>query len=299
MSTTRKALDGLAISAMVGLCLCWGFQQVAIKFTAQYMSPVMQLALRSLIAALLVGVLMAWRREGFALRDGTLLPGLAAGALFAAEFLCISIGLVHTTASHMVVFLYTAPIFTVLGLHWLVAAERMRMLQWSGIVLAFAGIATAFSDGFGNAGTSSNGLLGDALGILAGILWAATTILIRRSALSEAPATKTLLYQLAVSGVLLLAFACWLQPWSGVVVNGTVIASLFFQAVVIAFISFLIWFWMLRHYLASRLSVFSFLTPLFGVGFGMVLLNDPVNLRFAIGAALVLGGIVLVNFRKA
>ena len=186
MSTTRKSLDGVAIISMLILCVCWGYQQVAIKLTAEYMSPVMQLALRSLIAAALVGALMAWRREGFSLRDGTLMPGLMAGILFAAEFLCISIGLIHTTASHMVVFLYTAPIFTVLGLHWLVASERMGALQWCGIVLAFAGIATAFSDGFSHPGAHPNGLLGDALGILAGILWASTTILIRRSALSEA-----------------------------------------------------------------------------------------------------------------
>ena len=281
MTTHRKALDGFAISIMVVLCVCWGFQQVAIKVTAQFMSPLMQLALRSILAAMLVGSLMACRREGFSLRDGTVLPGLMAGTLFAAEFLCISVGLTLTTASHMVVFLYTAPIFTVLGLHWLIAGERMGVVQWGGIVLAFAGIGMAFGDGFSNTSANANGLIGDALGILAGILWAATTILIRRSALSEAPATKTLLYQLAVSGALLLLLAAVPMLRAPVVINSMVLASLFFQAVVIAFISFLLWFWMLRHYLASRLSVFSFLTPLFGVGFGMLLLDDPVNLRKA------------------
>lgn len=242
MSAARKSLDGLAISAMVVLCVCWGFQQVAIKLTAPFMTPVMQLAIRSLVAALLVGGLMAWRREGFSFKDGTLLPGLMAGTLFAAEFLCVSVGLVHTTASHMVVFLYTAPIFTVLGLHFLISSERMGPLQWIGIVLAFVGIAIAFSDGFSNAASSSTGLLGDALGILAAILWAATTIVIRRSALSEAPATKTLLYQLAVSGVLLLVLATASSLKAPITINTTVIVSLIFQAVVIAFLSFLMWF---------------------------------------------------------
>ena len=298
MSSSRKSLDSLAISAMIVLCICWGFQQVAIKVVAQYMSPVMQLALRSLIAAVLVGGLMLWRREGFDWRDGTLWPGLAAGALFAGEFLCVSVGLTLTTASHMVVFLYTAPIFTVLGLHWLVSGERLGVWQWCGIGLAFSGIAVVFGDGFLHATPNLNGLLGDMLGILGAILWAATTIVIRRSALSEAPATKTLLYQLSVSGLLLLLFALLSGLASNIVLNTVVIASLFFQAVVIGFFSFLVWFWMLRHYLASRLSTFSFLTPLFGVGFGVLLLDDPVNVRFGIGALLVLGGIVMVNLRK-
>ncbi len=73
--------------------------------------------------------------------------------------------------------------------------------------------------------------------------------------------------------------------------------SLAFQSVIVVFASFLAWFWMLRRYLASRLSVFSFLTPLFGVGFGVLLLGDPVDGRFAGGALCVLVGILLVNLR--
>ena len=297
MTAVRKPLDTFAMTMMLALSVIWGLQQVAVKMAAPDMSPIMQTGLRSSIAALLVCTLI-WFRGGVSAPAGTFWPGLAAGALFAIEFLCISVGLEYTTASHMSVFLYTAPVFTVLGLHWLVPGERLRPVQWLGVLAAFAGIALAFSNGFAEQRRGWAGmLLGDALGVFGGLFWAATTVLIRRSRLSEAPPTVTLLYQLGGAGVILLAISALLGQATSFSMTRTVWISLFFQSVVVGFVSFLAWFWMLRHYLASRISVFSFLTPLFGVGFGVLLMDDPIGTRFAGGAALVLAGIVMVNLR--
>ncbi len=297
--THRKPLDAFAINLMLVLCMLWGLQQVAVKTAVPYMGAILQIGLRSAVAALMVCVLIWWRGDRLSLRDGTFWPGIGAGVLFAMEFLCIALGLQYTTASHMSVFLYTAPIFTVLGLHWSIAGERLGMMQWAGALAAFAGIAVAFSEGFtAQSRDWSDMLIGDALGVLGGIFWSATTILIRRSALSEAPPATTLLYQLGSCGLILLAIAAIGGQASTAVLNGVVWASLVFQSVIVAFFSYLLWFWMLRTYLASRLSVFSFLTPMFGVGFGVLLLDDSVDIRFAIGAALVMVGVVMVNLRK-
>ncbi|CAG2145901.1 putative cystine transporter YijE [Cupriavidus campinensis] len=291
----RRPLDGTAIGLMVLLCAAWGLQQVVIKVTAPLMGAVLQAGVRSAIAALLVFAFASWRGTPLWQRDGTLRPGLVAGLLFGAEFFCIFVGLGHTTASRMAVFLYTAPIFTALGLHLFVPGEHLRRGQWLGVVLAFCGMALAFVDGIVAPSAHASTLLGDALGVVAGALWAATTIVVRASSLSSAPASKTLLYQLAVSAVLLLAMALAAGQAGRVEVNGMVVASLFYQSVLIAFASYLTWFWLLRQYLASRLSVFSFLTPLFGVAFGVLLMHDAVGLRFGAAAVLVLLGIVLVN----
>ena len=296
MTSARKPLDWSIACLMLVLCACWGLQQVAIKIAAPNMGTILQTGVRSLIAALLVGLLMLWQRIPFAERDRTLLPGLLAGVLFAAEFLCVSVGLNHTSASRMVVYLYMAPIFTVLGLHWLVPGEQLRWRQWCGILLAFIGIALAFATGL-SAPHASGMLLGDMLGVAAAALWSATTLLVRGSTLSEAPPTKTLLYQLAVSAVLVLPLAMVLGETSTVAMNQLAWISLLFQSVIVTFASYLAWFWILRHYLVSRISVFSFLTPLFGVGFGVLLLHEAVDLRFALGAVLVIGGIILVNLR--
>jgi drug/metabolite transporter (DMT)-like permease len=297
MNAVRQPLDSFAMTTMLALSVVWGLQQVAVKMAAPDMSPIMQTGLRSSVAAFLVCLLIWWRGAAPVPRD-TFWPGVGAAMLFALEFLCISVGLEYTTASHMSVFLYTAPVFTVLGLHWLVPGERLRPVQWLGVLAAFAGIALAFSNGFAEQNQDwFDILVGDALGVLGGLFWAATTVLIRRSALSEAPPTVTLLYQLGGAGVILLVIAASLGQATSFSMTGMVWASLFFQSVIVGFVSFLAWFWMLRRYLASRISVFSFLTPLFGVLFGVVLMNDPIGLRFAGGAALVLAGIVLVNLR--
>jgi len=292
---TRQALDSRAITLMLVLCAIWGMQQVVLKATAHDIAPIMQIALRSGVAALLVGLVMWWRKEPMNLRDGTLRPGMVVGVLFALEFLLVAEGLRHTSASHMVVFLYTAPMFAALGLAWRLPAERLGWLQWLGIALAFGGIAVTFLGRAPAASPASGDMLwGDLLGLLGGVAWAATTVVVRSSSLSKAPATQTLLYQLVSAFVLLLvgAFATGQARFNP---TPTVWASLAFHTLVVSFASFLVWFWLLRQYLASRLGVFSFLTPLFGIVFGVWLLGEPMELRFLLGALPVLLGIVLVS----
>ena len=290
----RKALDARAFSLMLGLTALWGFQQVAIKLTAPDISLVMQAGLRSVIATALLLAWAQWRGTPLFGRDGTLGAGIAAGLLFGGEFIFIYGGLQHTAASRMVVFIYLAPVLTALGLHWLVPGEKLVRTQWVGVLVAFAGIALAFGDGFA---TARGSLLGDFFGLLAALLWAATTVLIRATGLARISAAKTLFYQLVVSAPMLLAASLLMGEKGVVALTPLALASLAYQGVLVAFGSYLVWFWLLTRYLAARLSVFSFLTPLFGVLFGVLILREPLTPSF-IGAALLVGaGIVLVNRR--
>ena len=293
MSSERKPADALAVSMMVVLCMCWGFQQVTIKIAAAGISPIMQAGLRSIIATLL---LLGWARlRGIPLfgRDGTLPGGLAAGVLFAAEFVFIYAGLTYTAASRMVVFIYLAPCLTALGLQWFVPGERLNAVQWAGVMLAFLGVALAFADGFSTAAGPT--LIGDAFGVIAAALWAATTVLVRSTRLTSASAAKTLFYQLAISALVLPLVSLAVGETGVSALTPTVVASLAYQSVIVAFASYLAWFWLLTRYLAGRIAVFSFLTPLFGVAFGVIFLSEPVSAAF-LGAALLVGaGIALVN----
>jgi drug/metabolite transporter (DMT)-like permease len=295
MSTTRKDLDGFVIATMALLCAIWGAQQVAIKLAAHDVAPVMQVGLRSGLSALLVLVLMRARGERLSLRDGTLRPGLAAGVLFAAEFMFVAEALRRTSASHVAVLLYTSPIFTAIGLHLAVRGERLGRRQWLGILLAFSGIAVAFGGGWAHGGSSPTLLVGDLLAVLAGASWGATTVVVRGSTLSDAAPAKTLLYQLTVATLLLLGFAALSGQLTRVSLTPIAWASLLFQGVVVSFASYLAWFWLLRRYAASQVSVFSFLTPLFGVTFGVLVLGEHIDLSFGAGAALVLAGITVVS----
>jgi len=292
LNPTRKPLDATAVALMVLLCLVWGLSQVTTKLAAEGVSLVTQAALRSAVAAAL---LFAWMRlRGMPLfdRDRTLVPGVLAGLLFGGEFVFIFLGLGHTDAARMVVFVYLAPCFTAIGLAWFVPGEKMNARQWLGVLVAFGGLVLAFADAFSSARAT---LLGDLFGVIGGMFWAATTVLIRATRLAAISAGKTLFYQLAVSAVMLAALALAFGEPGVTRLTPVVVASLLYQCVIVAFASFLLWFWLLKHYLASRLSVFSFLTPLFGVAAGMLMLGEPVTAAF-LGAAMLVGaGIYLVN----
>lgn len=293
----RKALDASAISIMTVLCMIWGLQQVALKAAAHDITPLLQIALRSGIAAILVWLLMSLRGQRLQFNDGYWRAGLVVGGLFALEFLLLGEALRFTSASHAVVLLYTAPIFIALGLHWKLPSERLSLMQWCGIALAFVGIVVTF---LGNSPSNhSNDLIsdmlwGDFLALLAGIAWGATTVIIRLSNLSEAPATQTLLYQL-LGGFILLILAALLLKQVHIIASPMMLGSLLFQALIVSFASYLLWFWLLKKYLASRLGVFSFLTPLFGMLFGVWLLNEPLEQNFIIGTLLVLIGVGIVS----
>lgn len=277
---------------MVLLCFIWGLSQVTTKLAAEGVSLVTQAALRSVVAAVLLFGWMRMRRMPLFERDGTLRAGILAGLLFGGEFVFIFVGLGHTDAARMVVFIYLAPCFAAVGLAWFVPGEKMNAKQWAGVVTAFGGLVLAFADAFS---TSRSTLLGDLCGLVGGVLWAATTVLIRATRLATISAGKTLFYQLAVSAVMLALLAVAFGEPGVTKLTPVVVLSLAYQCVIVAFASFLAWFWLLTRYLASRLSVFSFLTPLFGVAAGVILLGEPVTAAFLGAAVLVGAGIFLVN----
>jgi drug/metabolite transporter (DMT)-like permease len=291
----KSHLDALAVTTLVVCCFLWGLNQVAAKAALPEIGALWQAALRSTGAAAL---LWLWARaRGISLfdRDGTLPGGLLAGALFAAEFFCIFVGLQFTTASRMVVFIYTSPFVVALGMPLISRAERLHAVQAIGLVLAFAGVASAFSEGFSQPAAGPQQWIGDALGILAGILWGATTLAIRATKLTHASAEKTLFYQLAVSAVLLLAGAAAPAPPPLHALSPLAWGSLAFQVVVVSFASYLVWFWLIRHYPATRIASFTMLTPVFGLILGSLLLAEPITARLLIALATVAAGILLVN----
>ncbi len=289
----KNELDRLAIGLMVLFCTIWGLQQVAIKLASAGISPVWQAGLRSIGASVIV---FAWARlRGVKLfeRDGSLLPGLLAGLLFAAEFAMIFLGLQYTTASRGVIFLYTAPFFVALGALWLLPLERMRRAQWGGMALAFAGVLVLFGEHL--FAPAAGAWVGDLMIFCAAALWAATTLTVKASALARASAEKTLLYQLAVSAVALPLLSLALGEPRVFAPTTLVWASLLFQVVIVAGASYLGWFWLIRQYPATRLSSFSFLTPVMGVLAGGLLLGEPLTPGVLAALLLVGTGIWVAN----
>jgi drug/metabolite transporter (DMT)-like permease len=292
-SAVARPLDAMAAAVAVVLCLSWGFNQVAVKLALPEIPPLIQAAFRSTFGALIV---VAWARaRGVKLMepDGTLIPGIVAGILFGLEFLLIYRGLVWTSASRASLFIYTAPFVVVIGARWLLPGDRFDRWQWTGLLLSFAGMLVAF--GVPTPGGDRYQLIGDLMLVLAGAAWAATTLLIKATRLVRVSYEKMLLYQLIVSAPMLALCA---QVFGERVVeppSAVALGSLLYQTVWVVAVTFLAWFALIQRYSASRLSVFTFLTPLFGIAAGHMVLGDPLTPAFALAALLVVAGLVLVN----
>lgn len=289
----KTELDRMAIGLMILFCMIWGVQQVAIKLASTGISPVWQAGLRSIVATVIV---LGWtfvRRVNVFQRDGTLLPGLLAGLLFAAEFALIFIGLQHTSASRGVIFLYTAPFFVALGAVWLLPQEPMRRAQWAGMALAFAGVLILFGEGL--ISSAGGEWVGDLLILIGAGFWAATTLTVKATALIRISAEKTLLYQLGVSALVLPLLSLILGEPGVFAPSPLVWASMLFQVVIVAGVSYVGWFWLVRHYPATRLSTFSFLTPVMGVLAGGLFLGEALSQTVFLALGLVGAGIWVAN----
>ena len=293
MNEQRQALDVVAMATLLVLCASWGLQQVSIKIVNQGISPLIQSGIRSAGAAILLLIWMRVRREPLMQKDGTLWWGIAAGILFAGEFLLIYWGLEFTFASRSSIFLYLSPFVVALGAQLFIPEERLSLVQVVGLCCAFAGIVFAFSESLSF--PTYRMLIGDTMIVGAAVFWGSTTVLIKASPLARIKPSKTLLYQLAVSAVVLPIGAMVKGEPGIVMLNSIIVANVLYQTVWVAFITYLAWFWLIRNYPPSRLASFTFCTPLFGVLAGGLLLKEPITAKLLIALVCVGLGIYLVN----
>lgn len=273
--------------------MSWGFNNVAIKLAIHDIPPLIQSSARSAIAAILVGAWTQARGIPLFKRDGTLRAGILAGVLFALEFLLIYRGLVWTTATRGVLFLYLAPFFVVIGSRWLIPGDHFHVSQWLGLLLSFVGIVIAF--GLPTPAADSRQVLGDLMLVGGAAAWAATTLTIKASALNRISAEKTLLYQLVVSAPLLGLGAIVFGERITATPSAVALGAFAYQTIYVVSITFTIWFVLVVRYSTARLSVFTFLAPLFGVAAGHLVLGEPLTPAFAVAVALVAAGLLLVN----
>lgn len=293
MRPLHSELDRPAMVLMVVLCTVWGLQQVAIKLAGAGISPIWQAGLRSIGATVLIWAWASLRGVKLWQADGTLFPGIVAGLLFAGEFALIFWGLEYTNASRGILFLYTAPFFVALGAVWLLPHEAMRRGQWIGMALVFCGVLALFGESLLR--PAGREWIGDLMILVAAVMWAATTLTIKATRLAHVAAEKTLLYQLAVSALVLPPLSLAFGEAGVFAPSALVWVSLAFQIFVVASASYLAWFWLITRYPATRLSSFSFLTPVMGVLAGGVLLGEPLTAGVFAALALVGAGIWVAN----
>ena len=279
---------------LVLLCFLWGGNAVSIKFSNQGMPPLMAAALRSLVSGALLWAYARMKGQAVAFPPGQTRHALVIGLLFGLEFFFVYWGLTFTPASRSLIFLYTHAFWVALGAHFLLKDDRLTPAKLFGLVLAFSGVASVFQ-------ARSPELppfywVGDLMALSGAIFWAATTLYVKR--ITEKVSLnhhQTLFAQLIYSFPVLALGSVVFELPPDLDFTPLVLASLFYQSVVVAFASFLVWFWLIHRHTVSRLAAFTFMAPLFGVILGGLVLDEPVTLLVWVGVACVAGGLYAVN----
>lgn len=287
----RKArIDAAGAALLIAFSALLGLNQVMIKLVNDGIEPVFQAALRSLAALPLVLAWALWRGRRLSVSDGSLWPGIFSGLLFGSEFVALFLALDLTTVARTSVFFYTMPVWVTLGAHLLIPGEGLTGRKLAGLGLAVAGVAWAVSDRSDGQGA----LIGDLLALSGALGWAGIALLARTTKLSKSSPEMQLIYQLAVSPLILVPAAIVAGKFlrEPQAVHWALFAV---QVVVVASAGFLTWFWVLSIYPAAQMAAFSFLAPVFGVAFGWLILGEPVTVAVLGALVLVSLGIVLIN----
>ena len=291
----KKRIDALGTFLLVFCSGLMGINQVMVKLVNAGMHPVFQAGLRSACAFLPILGFALLTRKRLSMSDGSFWPGMLVGTFFAAEFLLLFQALDYTTVARASIFFYTMPFWTALAAHFLIEGEKLSAVRVAGLLLAMTGVVVALSDK--QTTYSDQSLVGDIYCLLGALFWAGIVVVARTTKLSRSSPEMQLLYQLAVSAPILLLIALQLGDPIRELTYGIWILF-FIQVFVIACVGFPTWFWVLSIYPASSMASFSFLSPVFGVIFGWLILQEKIDTTILIALFLVSLGVVLVN-RKA
>ncbi len=292
---SKEYLDLKAVLVILILTLLWGFNYTAIKYSNEGISPVFASALRSLIASVCGAIYCLRKGEKLFHTDIRLFHGVVVGLLFGLEFACIYFGMLYTDATRSVVFVYLSPFVVAVGAHFFLKGDRLTILKTLGLIIAFTGILFVF---YGKPKTAkANILIGDLLEITAGILWGATTLYIKRFMAGKVQPIHTFLYQLFFSIPILFMVSLVLEPNWIYRIDPSIVTSIFYQSVIVAFVSYFVWFKLIHQYSVSRLTAFTFFTPIFGVLSGVAFLGEELTFSLMVGLPMVSTGIFLVNWR--
>ncbi|TNF18809.1 MAG: DMT family transporter [Rhodobacteraceae bacterium] len=287
---TRIELDRTGFVSLTVLTVVLALNQVVIKYTNGGLQPVFQAGLRSTLALIPLLIWVALSRREIRFERSQVAAGLMLGGWFALEFLLLFTALDRTTVSRSAILFYSMPVWLAVAGHFLLPGERLTSVRLTGLALAMAGVIWALAD----RDAAGGDMLGDLMALAGSFCWAALALTVRLSSLKRASAETQLAWQLLVSAPILLGVALLGGP---VLRDPTLLhwVGLGFQAVLVASLCFLWWFYLLARYKASAVGSFGFLTPVLSVVLGAVLLGERPGFEVVASLGLIIAGIALMN----
>ena len=290
----NRPVDFLAASFLIIFSILLGLNQVMVKLVNEGMHPVFQVALRSTFAIFPILIYCYILKKKIIINNGSLIPGIIAGILFAIEFIFLFTALDYSTVTRVSLIFYTMPVWLTLAAHFLIENDKLNLNKILGLIIALVGLFLAVYEP--TTGYDTSQFYGDAYSLLASLCWAIIAIMLKTTRLSNATPETQLLYQLVVSGFILLPLSMQLNDYVRNI-DLDLILIFSFQVIVIMCMGFIGWLWIMSRYSASSTSSFAFLTPIFGVLFGWLIMDDPINEQIYLSLFFTCLGIYLINKR--
>jgi drug/metabolite transporter (DMT)-like permease len=292
---TNKSIDGVAASFLIVFSILLGLNQVCVKLVNVGMHPVFQVALRSTLAIIPILLYCYFTKKKIIISDGSFIPGVIAGILFAVEFIFLFTALDYSTVTRVSLIFYTMPVWLTLSAHFLIDNDKLSLKKIIGLALAVFGLILAIYEPNGE--YNEKQFFGDLYSLLASFCWAAIAIMLKTTRLNKSIPETQLLYQLIVSGIILLPISFLFNDYIRDM-NISLVLIFLFQVTIIMCLGFIGWLWVMSRYSASSTSSFAFLTPIFGVLFGWLIMDDNINLQIYFSLFLTCMGIYMINAKK-
>jgi len=292
---TNKSIDGLAASFLIVFSILLGLNQVCVKLVNVGMHPVFQVALRSTLAIIPILLYCYFTKKKIIISDGSFIPGVIAGILFAVEFIFLFTALDYSTVTRVSLIFYTMPVWLTISAHFLIDNDKLSLKKIIGLALAVFGLILAIYEPSGE--YNEKQFFGDLYSLLASFCWAAIAIMLKTTRLNKSIPETQLLYQLIVSGIILLPISFLFNDFIRDM-NINLVFIFLFQVIIIMCLGFIGWLWVMSRYSASSTSSFAFLTPIFAVLFGWLIMDDNINLQIYLSLFLTCLGIYIINTEK-
>ena len=276
---------------LISFSMLLGLNQTLVKIVNYGIHPIFQVGLRSVIAAIPVLIFCILFKKKISIRDGSLIPGIICGAIFALEFVLLFFALEFTSVARSSILFYSMPVWLGIAAHFLIKNEKLNLKKLIGFLISVIAVSIAL---FTKNDLGEGGIIGDFFALCASFLWATIVLIVRKTKLNRSCPEMQLLYQLIVSSIVILPISYYFGFYFREINIGITIIFIF-QAVVIVAAGFLIWFWTLSVYPATSIASFSFFGPIFGVFFGWLILKEEISILIFLSLALVSCGIYLIN----
>ena len=290
----KNKIDTFGAVALISFSLLLGINHVVIKIVNVGLNPIFFAGIRSFIAFLFIIIWMKFTRKPIVFNKKNINICLIAGLIFALEFLFLFLALDFTSVSRNSIIYYSMPLWLTVLLFFTKNKEKLSFIKLLGLILAFSGVVISVSKNDSGLIINSSSLFGDFLAFLAALFWALLIIIAKNSNFNKEMPEMQLLWMVMVSGPILICFSFFIEdPIRDFQIIH--IWGLLFQSIVVVAGGFLFWLWLLSKYPASGVASFSFLTPIFTIFFGWLILSEVMTPDFIFAAFLVITGLIFIN----